>query len=574
MNNNKILCILCTLILGLISAPKVHATESKAVWMEGKVGVGFRINADRKDNIENYDVDTLVNQIKTIDGISYVIFNLSDAAHGDAYLAPHSILTTLNPDSTPNADRDLFGELAKAFHAAGIKVIAYAATQGPAMLKHGAAYAFDGVQDANGHWSSKSMTNWAKWVTNKYGSASDDNYKKAYAEVIIAEYAQRYGSLIDGWWFDHSSCANIPLLHKITKAANPAVILAFNKGQKVPLINNNPGYEDYTSGHPTPLRRSTVSNDINLPMVESIEASSNGYVDDGAGHKSLGHMFMPLGNTWNSGLSVWPLSKAVDWITRVNNACGAWTWNVATQDTNSKLADHAITFMNDVTAKIISNGGTRCTVTIDPSGQALSDGTAITITNKLAEKLTFYYDLDVEASELTIATSGGSGDGDLYVKLGTAPTTADYDCRPFKNNNQETCLYSSPQAGRYHVMVDGSTVTSGVSLIAKVTIAPKELVKGAAITIAGKLGSEQYYYYDLTTSPAKLIFQLSGGSGDADLYVKYQAVPTSTIHDCGSSSKNNDEVCTFNAPEKGIYEVMVKASSAYSDMSLRFIKKK
>lgn len=29
-------------------------------------------------------------------------------------------------------------------------------------------------------------------------TASGENYKKAYAEVIIAEYAQRYGRLIDG----------------------------------------------------------------------------------------------------------------------------------------------------------------------------------------------------------------------------------------------------------------------------------------------------------------------------------------------------------------------------------------
>ena len=96
-------------------------------WMSGKWGIGWRINADGKTNIENYNVSTLVSQVQAIGDVEYVLFNLSDAAHGDAYLAPHSVLTAINPGSTPNNDRDLFMELAQGFQAAGIKVIAYCA---------------------------------------------------------------------------------------------------------------------------------------------------------------------------------------------------------------------------------------------------------------------------------------------------------------------------------------------------------------------------------------------------------------------------------------------------------------
>src|SRR6185369_11081607 len=33
----------------------------------------------------------------------------------------------------------------------------------------------------------------------------------------------------------------------------------------------------------------------------------------------------------------------------------------------------------------------------------------------------------------------GTGDGDLYVKKGAAPTDETYDCRPYAGNSDETC---------------------------------------------------------------------------------------------------------------------------------------
>jgi pseudolysin/vibriolysin len=68
------------------------------------------------------------------------------------------------------------------------------------------------------------------------------------------------------------------------------------------------------------------------------------------------------------------------------------------------------------------------------------------------------------ASNLSIVTSGGTGDADLYVKFGSAPTTSSYNCRPYLNGNNETCTFAAPQAGTYYVKVRGYTTFSGVSL--------------------------------------------------------------------------------------------------------------
>ena len=57
-----------------------------------------------------------------------MLFGLSEGADGSRYIAPHSILSELNPRCCPV--RDLFGELAEAFQKEGYKVLAYMATEG------------------------------------------------------------------------------------------------------------------------------------------------------------------------------------------------------------------------------------------------------------------------------------------------------------------------------------------------------------------------------------------------------------------------------------------------------------
>ncbi|XQF89454.1 S8 family peptidase [Pseudoalteromonas espejiana] len=77
-----------------------------------------------------------------------------------------------------------------------------------------------------------------------------------------------------------------------------------------------------------------------------------------------------------------------------------------------------------------------------------------------------HYTLDVPAgmSTFTVTTSGGSGDADLFVKYGSQPTASSYDCRPYKNGNAETCTFSNPQAGTWHLSVNAYSTFSGLTL--------------------------------------------------------------------------------------------------------------
>lgn len=61
-------------------------------------------------------------------------------------------------------------------------------------------------------------------------------------------------------------------------------------------------------------------------------------------------------------------------------------------------------------------------------------------------------------------TLAGNGDADLYVRRGVAPTTALYDCRPFKATSAETCTVTLAASSEVHVMVRGAATTSTFTL--------------------------------------------------------------------------------------------------------------
>ncbi len=77
------------------------------------------------------------------------------------------------------------------------------------------------------------------------------------------------------------------------------------------------------------------------------------------------------------------------------------------------------------------------------------------------------YSITVPAgkTKLVVAISGGTGDADLYVRLGAIPTSTTYTCRPYTGTNNETCTFTNPTAGSvYYINVRGYAAFSGVNL--------------------------------------------------------------------------------------------------------------
>lgn len=329
------------------------------------------------------------------------------------------------------------------------------------------------------------------------------------------------------------------------------------------------------------------------------------------------------------------------------NYATAGTYEVSLAVTDN----HGATHTKMVPVTVVANG---C------GGTVLCNGGAVTGLAAAAGTTTAVYTLEVPAgaSNLRFVTSGGSGDADLYVKFGSAPTTSSYDCRPYIGGNAETCAIATARAGTWYVMLRAYSAFSGVSLTGSYTIGSANIApvanfsfttngltatftdgssdadgtivsrawrfgdgstinaispsrtyaapgtyivsltvtdnsgathtKSASVTVgssgcggtvlcngitvsglAAATGSTTATYTLVVPAGAtNLKFVTSGGTGDADLYVKFGAAPTASSFDCRPYMGGNAETCTISNVQAGTYHVNLRAYTGFSGVSL------
>ncbi|MGE6650247.1 S8 family serine peptidase [Shewanella colwelliana] len=119
----------------------------------------------------------------------------------------------------------------------------------------------------------------------------------------------------------------------------------------------------------------------------------------------------------------------------------------------------------------------------------LANGVAKTdLAGAKSDELHFSFEVPAGAKDLSFVMNGGSGDADLYVQYGAAPTLNSYDCRPWKGGNSESCPVTDAQAGTYYVMLQGYSAFSGVSLTASFTEPSTGGDTGGAATYTNSTG--------------------------------------------------------------------------------------
>ncbi len=204
------------------------------------------------------------------------------------------------------------------------------------------------------------------------------------------------------------------------------------------------------------------------------------FLGEAAKTKAAGGNNPPVANFTSSVSSL--TATFTDTSTDSDGSIASRSWNFG-DSTSSTATNPSHTYASagtyNVTLTVTDNGGASNSKTSAVSvgtpscgGTVLCSGTAVALPSVATGGVSSTYTLNVPAGKTSVVftISGGTGDADMYVRIGAAPTTTTYNCRPYLGGNAETCTFNAPAAGTYYVNVRAYSAYSGVSL--KGTISP------------------------------------------------------------------------------------------------------
>lgn len=96
-----------------------------------------------------------------------------------------------------------------------------------------------------------------------------------------------------------------------------------------------------------------------------------------------------------------------------------------------------------------------------------------------------------------------------------------------------------------------------------------KIENGQTLTdLSAERGDWLRFYIDVPEGAADLRMEISGGSGDADLYTRFDVEPTTSAYDCRPYRNGNSETCTEASPQAGRWHIGLRAYRSFSGVSL------
>ncbi|MCJ8271103.1 MAG: PPC domain-containing protein [Psychrosphaera sp.] len=93
-------------------------------------------------------------------------------------------------------------------------------------------------------------------------------------------------------------------------------------------------------------------------------------------------------------------------------------------------------------------------------------------------------------------------------------------------------------------------------------------INGAVNNISVSKNQWQRYQQVLPAGYKTLTVTISGGTGDADLYLRHGAQPTLSLHDCRPWKGGNNETCTQTNPAAGTWFIGLNGYANTSGVNL------
>jgi Alpha-L-fucosidase len=244
--------------------------------------------------VDGFDVEGMAKRLESVGAGHYQI---SIGQNSGYYLSPNAVYDKLVGISPSKCSRrDVVADLYEQVSTRGIKLMVYLPSGAPGE-DHVAREALE--------WEGGPYRNEAfqiKW------------------QQVIEEWSRRWGSKVEGWWFDgcyfpntmyHSAePPNFGSFAAAARAGNPNSALAFNPGVFNRLYSQTP-HGDYTAG------------EINAPDQVDVHRGYDG-LHDGA----QVHILSFLGTKWGMGTPRFTTDEVIAYTKKTFDHGGAVTWDV------------------------------------------------------------------------------------------------------------------------------------------------------------------------------------------------------------------------------------------------------
>ncbi|MFI6324786.1 ricin-type beta-trefoil lectin domain protein [Nonomuraea sp. NPDC050556] len=290
--------------------------HSDGLWYPGP---NWPTAAEWNDRVNNYDVQGVINQLKSV-GAGW--FQVSVGQISGYFAAPNTEYERLVPETPTHpsrlSDRDLIKELGDAAHKAGIKFIVYVPL------------------DAS------PRTDADRYAAEKLGGDPQDYWGGMYKPTfqnnwvnVIKSWSQQWGESVDGWWIDGGAPNIDDYASRIIDAArsgNANTLIALSAaGWQLPSNPNAAAKTDFTMGED----RLSVSG--RWTMYGSTQAQNVGLV------RAQTFWGAPPNSPMN-----YSTQQLVDHTLNNTNVGGAMTWDVGYDRSNGHISDAAMTQLRAV----------------------------------------------------------------------------------------------------------------------------------------------------------------------------------------------------------------------------------
>jgi hypothetical protein len=130
-------------------------------------------------------------------------------------------------------------------------------------------------------------------------------------------------------------------------------------------------------------------------------------------------------------------------------------------------------------------------------------------------------------------------------------------------------LVTGKRAG-YTAVTATSTTNPNLKRSSSITVIPVPvLTPGTALTgLGGATNTRRYFKITVPAGKTELKIEMSGGTGDADMYVLFNGLPDTDSWDCRPFAGGNAETCTFANPSAGTWFIMLEAFATYANVRL------